>query len=169
MTLDSKPRRGGRRARVNMSQDQEWELITMYGTTDLSLGQIAGQFGVSGTYPYRIFEKNGFTWRRGNPLTFEEWMRENMPDSIDLRLQLQPVEDIDDDPGVEEITIDLAGSDNAINLDRPFAVVELNETEYLVEIHEFMVIASASMEGALSKARHMRPDARIKSVRENIV
>ena len=152
-----------------MSPDQEWELIRLYGTTDLSLGEIAKRFGVSGTYPYRIFEKNNITWRRGNELTFDQWVKQNMPELLDSDESIDLTDEESEAELQEPVTIDYAASEYAINLDKQFELVDVNQSEFLVELVEHLVVASVSMEGALAKARQMRPEARIRSVRENII
>lgn len=56
--------RGGRPS--SLTPDQEQEIVSLYTTTDTPVHEIAETYGIGETSPFRILNKHGVAWRRGD-------------------------------------------------------------------------------------------------------
>jgi hypothetical protein len=71
--------RGGRQPSVNLTDDQQVEIIDMYTRTLEPVGLIAKHYGIQETYVFNVLGRAGITWRRKHALyrsgaeTFDQW------------------------------------------------------------------------------------------------
>lgn len=49
---------------ARLTAEQEREIITLYCETDTPVTEIAQTYGIAATYPFKILNDNGVTWRR---------------------------------------------------------------------------------------------------------
>ena len=140
-----------------LSPEDEWKIIDTYVHTDQSIGALAKDMGLQGTYPYRVLDKNGISWRRGDQLTFDQWANEHawrMPDSFHVEAVPEALQRIAREVGaahaIPEITL--------LDESNTFGV-------WVISVVEKFEVAADSIDSALAQGKQLRPGARITSIR----
>lgn len=62
-----------------LNDDQELELVDLYTKGDWTAQRLAERFHVPSTYPYKVLERLGITWRQNGDQTFDQWQEAQNP------------------------------------------------------------------------------------------
>jgi len=138
--------------RHKMTEAQELEMIQRYRNGE-HITALAKEYGVQSTYPYRVLQKHGITWRQ----------RKNGDEIPVTATALTATLEVE--PEVLDFTQEALGA-----ADRESLSIEITEVPsplqlWNVEITENLTVSGRTIDEAIEQARRLRPNSWISGVR----